>query len=127
MNDNAFFSSLLVVSAFVGLVVMYLHSNPKFQPFMLMSIFGMTIFIMLNVAVYYLAKYYSSKSMDQKYLGLIYRNLVLKFIIALTIPIGFYYYYQKPAGSFILPFLFIYIVYTVYETWMLNKMAIMRR
>jgi hypothetical protein len=127
MSDSKFFSSLLAVTTFVGLVVMYLHGNPKFQPYMLMSICGMTVFILLNVAVYYLAKNYSNKSLDQKYMGLIYRNLAMKFVIAITIPIGFYYHYQQPAGSFILPFLFIYISYTIYETWMLNKMAVMRR
>lgn len=127
MTGSKFFTSLLAVTAFVAIVVMYMHSSPKFQPYTLMSIFGMVVFILLNIAVFYLANYYSQKSLDTQYLTLIYKNLVMKFIIALTIPILFYFYYSKPPGAFILPFLFIYIVYTIFETWILNKMAVMRK
>jgi CDP-diglyceride synthetase len=127
MREGTFYTSLLVVSSLVGTVVALLHSNIKFRPYALLSIAGMTTFIVLNIAVYHLARYYSAHSLDKKYMALIYGNLASKFVIALSIPITFYFYYGKPPGAFILPFLLIYIVYTVYETWMLNKMAIMRK
>ncbi len=87
----------------------------------------MTTFIVLNIVVFNLARHYSNHSLDKKYLVLIYSNLASKFIIVLSIPIAFYFYYDKPPGSFILPFLLIYIVFTVYETWVLDRMAVMRK
>ncbi len=127
MKVQKFYTALLFVSILITMILLGLHSNTQLRPYTMLSIVGMATFILLNIAVYHLAKHYSDQSLDKKYMALIYQNLALKFVIALSIPIAFYFFYDKPNGGFILPFLVIYIAYTIFETWVLNKMAIMRK
>jgi hypothetical protein len=127
MRESNFFGSLSGVTIALAAVLFFIHSNQKFAPFVDMSITGLIVFFILNIAIFYFARYCSTRSYDKLYMNLIYINLLFKFIITIIIPVIFYFKYGKPSGPFVLPFLIIYITYTVYETWMLNKMAVMRK
>jgi hypothetical protein len=43
------------------------------------------------------------------------------------LPIAYYKIKNPESGHFVLPFLVIYVVFTVFETYFLNKKASMRR
>lgn len=64
--------------------------------------------------------------MDRKYIGMIYMSVLTKLIIAVSLPVAYYLMNNKPNGSFVFPFIIIYVIFTVFETYVLNKMAVMR-
>ncbi len=127
MQTSKFFTTLLFVTAFVSLTIFFMDGQAQFHPYKLMSIAAIVTFFLLNIGVYFIAKTLSNKSLDKAYTMLVYFNVMIKFALGIGIPVFFYYYYNKPEGNFIVPFLLIYVVFTIYETWMLDKMAVMRR
>jgi F0F1-type ATP synthase assembly protein I len=127
INDKTFLSTFGAVLLLVSIVIAYLHQLPQFSPFTLLSIAGITVYSLLTLLAYFLAKYYRANSMDTKYANFVYLNTSIKFLVTIILPVGFYFFYNKPRGPFILPFLLIYIVFTIYSTWLLNKMAVMRK
>jgi hypothetical protein len=87
----------------------------------------MVVLNIFNVIIFYIAKYYSRLSADKKFMNLIFSNFLLKLVIVIGIPVV-YYLLNKPTESwFIVPFVVIYLVFTIFETWHLNKGAIMRK
>ncbi len=88
---------------------------------------GMIAFAMLNVCFYYLAAYLSKHSMDKAYLMMTWLNFLFKMILALGLPFAFYLRDHVIGSAFIVPFLLVYISFTVFETWVLHQMAIMRK
>jgi hypothetical protein len=91
-----------------------------------LSLLGIIFFAMHNVVFYNYAKKFSANSQDQKYIGMVYLSVLTKLIIAVALPILYYYTNNKPAGSFVFPFIIIYVIFTVFETYVLNRMAVMR-
>lgn len=127
MRENKFYITLSAIVLILYLVLYLMHQLKQFSPYFLISMTSLGVFTAFNIIVYNLAKVYSKQSSDKKYLGLIYMNFLAKLILVLIITVVFYFYYKKPPGFFVLPFILIYIVFTTFETWVLNKMAIMRK
>lgn len=127
MRENKFYIALSVIVFSLYLVIYFIHQLQQFSPYFSISMTSLVAFTVFNIIVYHLAKIYSKQSSDKKYLGLIYMNFLAKLILVLIITVAFYFYYKEPPGFFVLPFLLIYIVFTTFETWVLNKMAIMRK
>lgn len=126
MSTNKFFVllSLLCIFSFIG--VFFIQGSTELSGHMLLSYLGIAGFSFHNILFFYLAQIYSAKSMDRKYIGMIYMSVLTKLIIAVSLPVAYYLFHDRPNGSFVFPFIIIYIIFTVFETYVLNKMAVMR-
>ena len=87
----------------------------------------LSVFTSYNIIIFFLANYLSRKSEDKKFLRLIFINLLLKFIVVLSLPLIYFLIYYPEDNLFIIPYIAIYIVFAIFETWCLNKSAVMRR
>lgn len=92
-----------------------------------LAISGMVFFGLLNIAFFHLATYLSSRSLDKAYLNMTWLNFMMKVLIALGLPAYYYFKFKMSGAAFIVPFLLIYVCFTVFETWVLHSMAIVRR
>jgi hypothetical protein len=127
MSNSLFIKSFSFVFILV-LVGLYGFSNySQYQRHLGLYFVGLGFFSILTFLVYFLAGYYSKLSDDQKYIKLVFLNVGIKFLATILIPVVYFFMFKKPDGLFIVPFLFVYLLFTIYETWMLNKMALMRK
>lgn len=84
------------------------------------------LFIIYNIVVFIIAKYFSRKSNDKGYFALIFLNLLLKLFFVIGIPVIYFVEMEPSDNRFIIPYVGIYVVFTIFETWYLNQSAIMR-
>ena len=127
MNANKFFFSLAILCVITFLGVFFIQgSNNDLSKHLILSYLGITGFAIHNIIFFYVAQIYSSKSMDRKYIGMVYMSVLTKLIFAISLPVAYYLLNSQPQGFFVMPFIIIYIVFTVFETYVLNKMAVMR-
>ena len=127
MRPSVFYLSLSgLVFGIVALLWLWYNYHPLADGRGL-AFTGLTAFTLLNVFFYHLAAYLSKHSMDQAYLMMTWLNFLCKVLIALGLPVIFYFKYHLTGAAFIVPFLCVYVAFTVFETWVLNKLAIMRR
>lgn len=125
MELRQFTVALAIFAAFNVLGVLYLERlNPDYSPQLSIVLIG--FFTVLNQIVFMLAKRYSDQSNDKKYLGLVFKNFLLKLLVVVAIP----FIYIKTGGeknSFIIPYTLVYVSFTIFETYYLNKTAVIRR
>ncbi len=127
MSDKNFFQSFAVCLITMSLGLFWFHSKVQYQNYVDLSMVGVFVYTLLTFLVFKLAKLFSGQSNDKKYLSLVFANVSIKFFLTVLIPVVYFFLKEKPDGIFVIPFLFIYICFTIYETWLLNKMAIMRK
>lgn len=92
-----------------------------------LAISGMVFFGLLNVVFFHLATYLSARSLDKAYLNMTWLNFLMKVLVALGLPAYYYFQYHLSGAAFIVPFLIIYVCFTVFETWVLHSLAVVRR
>lgn len=126
MSESKFFKSFLASALALTILIIYINQNSYYHKYQDLSYIGLAVFSIYTIIVYYIAKVFSEKSWNTKFIKLIYINFLIKLIITIIIPLSYYYLKGQPTGNFVLPFLIIYIVFTIYSTWMLNKMVVLR-
>ncbi len=127
MSLKTFFISLLFINVLLGIGIWGFHSIIKYARYIDLSIIGLATLTIFNIIVYLLARQFSKKSNDKRYMHLIFINFLAKLIIVIGIPTIYYLVTNPQENYFIIPFVGIYLVFTIFETWYLNKSAIMRR
>ncbi|HRD07736.1 MAG: hypothetical protein U0V54_08680 [Saprospiraceae bacterium] len=127
MKPALFYTSLTILLVMQGLGLWWWYHVSPNNVGRELAMVGMGAFVILNIAFYYLASFLSYKSMDQAYLMMTWLNFSLKMIFALGLPAIYYFKDHIGGAAFIVPFLLIYISFTVFETWVLHRMAIMRK
>jgi hypothetical protein len=96
----------------------------RFEPFygylsfLLASIF---IYLTLNTFIFLLAAWFSYKNDEKKFLALAYINFLVKLILVVSIPLYYRTFFTPPESNFIIPYIVIYAVFTVLETWFLSS------
>lgn len=125
MQSRSFAFSLSVFALLVLIGVLMLEQiDPSYASSLSVLLIGFSV--VLNVIVYTLAQRYSEQSDDKKYLSLVFKNFMLKLLVVIAIPFA----YIKMGGEhndFIIPYVLVYISFTIFETFYLYKTAIMRR
>ena len=82
------------------------------------------IIFALHAAILYLILRKSSLSPDrQRFLSVTMVNMLIKIVVSITFLI-IYKLQMKPAnGKFIIPFIIIYLLYTIFETYFMLRLA----
>lgn len=88
---------------------------------------GIIVFSALCIAFYFLTRFLSLRSAEKAYLNVIFLNFMVKFFIVILIPLVFYLQNEPMTSNFILPYVVVYIVFTVFETSFLSKNVRMRK
>ncbi len=124
MKNKTFLSTLLLLTALViGALLLAHHLWPALQAHALLSWISLSFFTLLTLVTYYLGKMTAgSKNL------LAFNNMALGLVLGkmmLTILIVFLYVHEtQPENKlFLVPFFAIYLIYTVFETWILLKLS----
>lgn len=85
--------------------------------------YSLLMFTILSIGLYYFLSLSVRSPNKQMFISVTIANTLIK----MTCSIGLLFAYKKmsnPAdGNFIFPFLVIYLVFTIFETWFMVKMA----
>ena len=127
MKPVTFYLSLLALLALQGLCLGLWYYGKTDTTGKELAIVGMLSFTVLNLVFFYLAAYLSKHSLDRTYLLMTWMNFFFKILLAIGLPAFYYFRDHLTGAAFIVPFLLVYVSFTVFETWVLHQMAIMRR
>ncbi len=123
MQPGVFFRQLTLLSLVVALLLLALHQLPTLQTYTNFSWLSLAFFISLSIVTYYIG--FRSVLQKNKFafinaaLGLTFVKMLLCVVI-----VGAYIQFTHPPSRlFILPFLGVYVVYTIFETWFMVKIG----
>ena len=118
------FFQLLSLTLAVAIGIMYFISfNDQIKGYIDISYYAIPSFTILSVVVYFLTELLDRQSNKGILLNLVIMNVMLKFLIAIGI-VAIYYKLRNPEdGIFVLPFIIIYVIFTIFETYFMSLQA----
>lgn len=85
--------------------------------------YAMAIFSVLSIVVYTLTNKLKDTKNKVLFIQVILTNMILKMMLSGVIAFVYYQVKQPADGLFIVPFLIVYVTFTVFETYFMNKQA----
>lgn len=126
MRELNFYIVLLVLNAVI-VTGLYQMRASAYGEYLDLSFYALFVLNVFNVLMFYRARYLSSHSDDKRYMRLIFANFILKLLLIIGMPVVYVLLTRPEENHFIIPFIIIYLVFTIFETWFLNRSAIMRK
>jgi hypothetical protein len=81
------------------------------------------VFTAFSFLVYMLSFKLQRLENKMPFMNLIIVNMMMKFVIAGALVFWYYFTYNPESGTFVIPFLVVYVCFTIFETYFLDKIA----
>lgn len=123
MTAKQFYTQLSVISIGVAVLLGVLHQYTWMQPYQSLSWLSWGFFIAFSIGVFYACAKSADSDNQQLFGQLFLLSIVFKLLFCGLLLIGFIFLARPNTLYFAYPFLFIYVVYTVYEVYFVTKLA----
>jgi hypothetical protein len=123
MKAKQFYTQLsgVTIISIIGLLLCYYLTPAK--PFILLGIIGLLFFIGLSIVIYLLANRIAKSKNLNAFTHLIMYNLMAKLFLSFVIVIAYYYIVNPDERLFILPYILVYLIFTIFEAIFLSRQA----
>lgn len=123
MTPQKFYVQLAILSAVVGAALVGFNTHELISSHQSISWISWGFFILFSIILFY-ACAKSAKSENKNLFGQVFLiSIFFKMLLCGLMVIAFVLIVKPQTVHFILPFLFIYLVYTVFEVYFVTKLA----
>ena len=123
MTDNIFYRQFLSLFTIVLILLIAISFIPVFTSYKILSFSGFVFFNLLSLAAYYLGKLSLNSSNKFLFNNLVILNVMTKMFVSISIIVIYQRTAHPETNWFVLPFLFLYFIYTIFETYTLTKLV----
>jgi hypothetical protein len=123
MSKSQFFKSYIFCLLILCVSLVLLHRLPAMQSYIDLSFIGIIFFSLLSILVYFYGERLGRDKNRNLFSHLIIYNLMFKIFISFVILILYFKFAAPENEYFIVPFAFIYIAFTIFETYFLSYQA----
>jgi len=123
MNHRKFFTQLGFVSLGIVALIFLLNLVPALQNFQSLSWVSFIFFLLLTVLMYFVGHYSANSSDKNSFLQIVMATTFFKMVLCLGIIIGYAKIVKPESKLFIIPFIAIYIIFTIFETYFMMKLS----
>ena len=118
------FFQLLFLTVGILAVIMYLMSlNEKIYQYIDIAYYAIPSFTFLSIAIFFLTEYLESQPNKGMLLNLVIINVMFKFLIGIGVVVIYHKLRNPEDGIFVLPFIIVYVVFTIFETYFMSLQA----
>lgn len=123
MSNPIFWRLLGLTTVVSGITLALLHFFIPSLDAVNFSLSAVVLFIILSVMAYYLGKRGATSTNKYRFVHIIVFFILLKMVASIVLIVG-YIKLAEPTGKvFIVPFLVVYLFYTIFEVYFLEKIA----
>jgi len=122
-GHTIFVRNLLVFLAFLVLVLVFLHSFESQSDTAILSIMTVLLFTILSIVLYIALRISVKSTNKQLFISYTILNMIIRMVISIGLLLMYREIYKPVDGKFVLPFLVIYILFTIFETSFMLKIA----
>ena len=123
MSKSNFLKYLFGLTIALLAIVLLIHGHGEIGKFTDFSIYAIIAFFGLSYLMYTLGTSAASSSNKYSFNNIIVGNMIIKMFMCVAIVLIYKKAYQIESRAFLLPFLVIYLSYTIFETYFLTKLA----
>lgn len=123
MQHTTFFKYLVFTTLFAVALSLLQYTLPVLETYVALALWSTALFTVLNVVMYGLTYRIVVQSRQNQFIGIFMVFTLFKMILAVGI-VGLYAKYMEPPNRFfVLPFFLIYLIYTAFELWFMDKLG----
>ena len=124
MKAKTFWIYLILVSIVTGIVLFIFHSFDIFEPHASISALFFGMMFLITVLLYYLGKVSIRSGNKYSFIRLVIISVMFKIVLVL-LAVGLYLKFGSPVNRFfVLPLIAVYLMFNVFETIVLYRLAI---
>ena len=123
MTHRNFFIQLGGVSLFSFLVVFLLNKFPKIQPFETFSYISCFGFILFSTLMYFMAQRAAQSSDRNLFLQQVLLTTSMKMGFCVLFIVGYFKLAAPPSKMYAIPFLAVYLIFMIFETYFMMKLS----
>lgn len=123
MKEKVFYITLAVISAMTGIGLYILVGQELFRPFKALFVIAYLFFVLLTIVLYYVSKRAAVHRNRMLFVYVMMFAILVKFGFCLIALFIYSRVYKPETNLYILPFIAIYVIYTIFETYFMMKLG----
>jgi hypothetical protein len=127
MQVKIFYIRLAVLTAIVFGLLYLIHKSPAWIDYLGFSMVGLGIMVVYNIFAFGIANILIKSRKKNIFINFIVANILFKIALVMFYILGYVKMYPPKEKFFVLPFIGIYLVFAVFETYFLYQMVIVKQ
>lgn len=124
MSEFTIFArNILIFLVFIGLVLIFVHSFESQSDTILLSIITVVLFTLLSIVLFIALKISVKSTNKQLFISYTLINMLVKMVMSIVLLLVYREIFKPQDGNFVIPFLIIYVLFTIFETYFMLKIA----
>ena len=123
MKNKPFWKYLGFLSILITISLVIIYQIDIFKPDILLSIIGFVFMYVTTAGFYILSKKAIASTNKMAFIQLVMGNVLFKLVFIMLIVAVYFKYVRPESKYFILPFLSIYFIFTIFETIFIYNIA----
>ena len=123
MQARSFYQQLLLVSIGTMVMLVLLHQFPEFQEYTGLSWVILLFFIGLSLGMFIIGHRVAQSADRNAFSRIVLGFIAGKMFLSVLLIVGYNEWAQPPNRHFIILFIIVYLVYTIFETHFMMKLA----
>lgn len=123
MSHRNFFIQIGIVSLGTFVLLFLMNQSPHFQPFQIFSYTSLAVFVLLSIGMYLLSARAAVNSDKNLFLQQVLGTTFMKMLLCIVVIVGYFKLAEPPTKMYAVPFLIIYLIFTIFETYFMMKLS----
>lgn len=123
MNFKIFLLYLFISILLASAALIFLNEFEAYQPYKWVGIISILFFVFLSAALYFILRKFVYHPDRQLFISGTIGNMFLKMVLSITLLLVYYYVSAPQDGLFVVPFLIVYVIFTIFETIFMVRLA----
>ncbi|KGE89386.1 MAG: hypothetical protein ACE362_18430 [Phaeodactylibacter xiamenensis] len=123
MTAKAFYLQLALVTLIAAATAFGINTFPQFADVQPIAWISLGIFVLLSVVMYYAGRKAAFSDNKHDFTNVSLGVTIGKIFIAILFILGYNQLMQPDSRFFIIPFFLMYLIYTIFETYIMMKLG----
>lgn len=123
MSANTFFTQLAIVTLLAAAVAYGINTFPQFTNVQSIAWISLGIFVLLSIVMFYAGRKAAFSENKHDFTNVSLGITIGKIFIAILFILGYEQLMQPDSRFFIIPFFLMYLIYTIFETYIMMKLG----
>ena len=123
MSKSSFFFALFPITALSAVALAFLAKLPAFQSDASVLWISLAVFALLSIGMYFMGLNAAKSDNKNTFTSILLLSTMAKMFIAILIIVLYLKLMLPDTRLFVLPFLGIYLIFTVFETYFMMKLG----
>lgn len=123
MPNTTFYRQFMILVAATGVLLFFLNQLSLFQSFTIFSWICLAFFTLFTLFMFFIGKQTAQNRNKNLFTGAVLALTFGKIMLSFVVVFFYFKFGQPDSKAFLIPFFITYLVFTVYETYLMMKLG----